>query len=68
MKLTHLRTNHVETPLGLYLEHPVFSWVAEDTTDKRQVAAQIVVQDRWETLFTTAASRGGSPPWASKPP
>lgn len=44
MKLTHLRTNHVETPLGLYLDHPVFSWVAENTADRKQAAAQIVVK------------------------
>ena len=45
MKLTHLRTNHLETPLGLYMEHPVFSWVAEATGDKKQAAAQIVVKN-----------------------
>lgn len=59
MKLTHLRTNHVETPLGLYLEHPVFSWVAEDTTDKRQVAAQIVVQDPLGNLVYDSGKQEG---------
>ncbi len=44
MKLTHLRTNHVETPLGLELGKPIFSWVAEETSDKKQAAAQITVQ------------------------
>ena len=44
MKLTHLRVNHVETPLGLFLERPVFSWVAEDTQNKRQESAQVVLR------------------------
>ena len=44
MKLTHLRVNHVETPLGLFLERPVFSWVAEDTQNKRQQSAQVVLR------------------------
>ncbi len=44
MRITHLRTNHVEMPLGLFLNHPVFSWVAEDTADKRQAAAEIQVR------------------------
>ena len=52
MKLTHLRVNHVETPLGLFMEHPVFSWVAEDTADTRQAAAQVVVTGpQGETVF-----------------
>lgn len=44
MKLTNLRTNHLTTPLGHGLgEHPIFSWVAEDTPDKKQDSAQITV-------------------------
>ena len=30
MKLTHLRTNHVSTPLGLEMSRPVFTWTAKD--------------------------------------
>ncbi|WP_369297062.1 family 78 glycoside hydrolase catalytic domain [uncultured Neglectibacter sp.] len=45
MKLTHLRTNHVTKPLGLELQKPVFSWVAEETAAKKQTAAQITVKD-----------------------
>jgi len=43
MKLTNLRTNHLTTPLGHQLGRPVFSWVAGDTPDKAQAAAQIIV-------------------------
>ena len=56
MKLTHLRTNHVTEPLGLFMECPVFSWVAEDTQDKRQKKARITL--------TTAA---GEPVYDSGP-
>ena len=56
MKLTHLRTNHVTEPLGLFMERPVFSWVAEDTQDKRQKKARITL--------TTAA---GEPVYDSGP-
>lgn len=51
MKLTHLRVNHVETPLGLAMKQPVFSWVAEDTADKRQAAAEIVVRTGGKTVY-----------------
>ena len=39
MKLSHLRTNHVSTPLGLNMTRPVFTWTAYDTPDKKQAAA-----------------------------
>ncbi len=45
MKLIQLRTNHCIQPLGLALEKPIFSWVAEETDAKKQAAAQIVVKD-----------------------
>ncbi len=51
MKLTHLRTNHITQPLGLFIRRPVFSWVAEDTTDKRQACAQIVVEAGGEIVY-----------------
>ena len=51
MKLRNLRTNHFTTPLGMNLEKPVFSWVAEETQDKRQEAAQITVAVQGETVF-----------------
>ena len=52
MKFTHLRVNHVTEPLGLCMDRPVFSWVAEDTPDKRQKCAQIVVKNpQGETVY-----------------
>lgn len=44
MKLTHLRTNHFPEPLGMRLDQPIFSWIAEETDSKKQTAAQIVVK------------------------
>ena len=43
MKITHLKTNHVENPLGFAIDEPVFSWIVTDTLDKKQTAAQVVV-------------------------
>lgn len=43
MKITHLKTNHIVNPLGFSIEQPTFSWIVEDTRDKHQTAAQIVV-------------------------
>lgn len=45
MKLTQLRTNHFTEPLGMAIPggKPVFSFVAEDTADKKQEAAQIKI-------------------------
>ncbi len=43
MKLTNLRVNHFTTPLGHFLGRPIFSWVAQDTPDKKQDSAQVTV-------------------------
>lgn len=43
MKITHLKTNRIVNPLGFALEKPAFSWIVEDTRDKVQTAAQILV-------------------------
>lgn len=43
MKITHLRTNHLVNPLGFAIERPTFSWIVEDTSDRVQTAAQILV-------------------------
>ena len=51
MRLKDLRVNHVTEPLGLAIERPVFSWVAEDTESKKQAAAQITVTAGGETLY-----------------
>ncbi len=59
MKLTHLRTNHIAEPLGLSFGKPVFSWVAEETDAKKQVAAQITVKDNTGTLVFDSGKREG---------
>ena len=43
MKITHLKTNHIENPLGFAIEEPTFTWIVEDTNDTVQTAAQILV-------------------------
>jgi alpha-L-rhamnosidase len=43
MNITRLQTNHVVNPLGFAIDRPVFSWIVEDTQDKKQVAAQVVI-------------------------
>ena len=51
MKLTHLRTNHVSTPLGLEMSRPVFTWTAKDAAGKRQAAAQVTVSAAGTVLY-----------------
>ena len=58
MKLTHLRTNHVCTPLGLSMTQPVFSWTATDTSDKTQAAAQITVSAQGQLLYDSGRREG----------
>lgn len=43
MKITHLKTNRIENPLGFALERPSFSWIIEDTPDQVQTAAQFIL-------------------------
>jgi len=42
LKITHLKTNHVQNPLGFVLEPLVFSWIVEDTPDKKQISQQVL--------------------------
>lgn len=51
LKLKNLRTNHFETPLGMRLDKPVFSWVAYETDSKKQTAAQIVITANDERVY-----------------
>lgn len=53
MKLTSLRTNHFTEPLGMDLGKPVFSWVAEDTMDKKQEAAEIAVTAMGKEVYNS---------------
>lgn len=41
MRVTHLRVNHLENPLGYDLGVPSFSWQVTDTFSKRQAAARL---------------------------
>jgi alpha-L-rhamnosidase len=43
MKITRLKTNHVRNPLGFDFDAPILSWIVEDTPDKRQSAAQVMI-------------------------
>lgn len=43
MKITDLKTNHIVNPLGFAIEKPTFSWITQDTSDKIQTAAQVIV-------------------------
>ena len=43
MKITHLKTDRITNPLGFALTKPSLSWIVEDTSDKRQTAAQVLV-------------------------
>ena len=58
MKLSHLRTNHVKTPLGLAMARPVFTWTAYDTPDKKQAAAQVKLSLEGETVFDSGRQEG----------
>ena len=44
MKITHCRVDHLEDPLGYWLEKPVFSWQVEDAKGRHQAAARLVVR------------------------
>ena len=43
MRISHLKTNRISNPLGFSISKPSFSWIVEDTGDKKQTAAQVVV-------------------------
>lgn len=43
MEITHLKTNHIESPIGFQMNRPVFSWQVERAEGKFQKAARIKV-------------------------
>lgn len=43
MIISDLRTNHLQNPLGFYMQKPVFSWIVSESTGKKQAAAQIKI-------------------------
>jgi alpha-L-rhamnosidase len=44
MKITKMKTNHLVNPLGYAFDPPFVSWVAGETTAKKQSAAQVTVK------------------------
>jgi alpha-L-rhamnosidase len=43
MKITSCKTNHLVNPLGFSMDKATVSWITEETTSKRQQAAQVIV-------------------------
>lgn len=43
MKITHLKINHIENPLGFGIEKPSISYIVEETSGKKQEKAQVLV-------------------------
>ena len=43
MKISHLRANHLNNPIGYTLEPVSLSWIVEETDAKKQAGAQIVI-------------------------
>lgn len=59
MKITSCKTNHMVNPLGFGMEKATVSWITDETTSKRQLAAQIsVAKDAKckEIIFDTGKS------------
>ena len=63
MKIGYLKTNHIANPLGFALDQPTFSWIVEDTNDKVQTAAQVVIgqdSDFHQISFDSGRVEGGT--------
>jgi len=43
MKIVSCKTNHIENPLGFHMDEAVVSWIAKDSSSKKQKAAQVIV-------------------------
>jgi alpha-L-rhamnosidase len=43
MKITNLRVNHMDNPLGFLIGEPTFSWITSDSTGTYQEAAQLQI-------------------------
>ena len=51
MRITQCKVNHIESPLGYQIGTPVFSWVTEQSSGKRQSAARLQVwQDEKKSI------------------
>jgi alpha-L-rhamnosidase len=61
MKITNLRTNHIENPLGFALGQPSLSWIVEDTNDRLQKAAQVTIakdEQFTQIVYNTGSKQG----------
>lgn len=61
MKISHLKTNRIQNPLGFAMNVPSLSWIVEETGDTRQTAAQVIVAadaEFKEVLFDTGKVAG----------
>lgn len=72
MRITHLKTNHIENPLGFAIDRPTFSWIVEDTPDPVQTAARVLVsldRDFEQIIFDSGKVDGsGIDSLAYRPP
>jgi len=61
MKITHLKTNRIESPLGFALNHLSFSWMVEDASDPMQTAAQFILakDPEFEEVFFDSGREEG---------
>ena len=66
MKITRMRINHLQDPLGFRLSNTMFSWVVEESAGKVATQSRIVVTSQgatvidtgWEQLDSLAANVG----------
>jgi len=61
VKITHLKTNHIECPLGFALDQPTFSWQVEDSRDAVQTAARLIIsrdRDFRQVVFDSGRVEG----------
>lgn len=53
MKITNCKVNHLTSPLGYWMEKPVFSWQVEEARGKTQTKARLVVHSGGKTVADT---------------
>ena len=61
MKVTHLRVNHLENPMGYALERPVFSWVVTDTGSQKPERVQLSVRQGDRCVYDSGPSAALDP-------
>lgn len=62
MKIAHLKTNRIRNPLGFALGQPSLSWMVEETPDKKQTAAQVLIarDPSFETILFDSGRIAGN--------